>query len=110
VNNQAYQLRPGLFVRAAVNYQRIEDAVLLPRAALLGDTNAAHVFVVESGKAYKRRIALGLADGERVQVVEGLDAGAQVVVVGQAALIDGSEVEPVGAAVAAVASKTTASL
>lgn len=111
VDNADFALRPGLFVRLGVNYERIADAVLVPRAALVEDDGQRHVFVVADGKARKREVRLGLADGERVQVLEGLDAGDQVVVVGQNTLVDGTTVQALTPAAADAASAaTTASL
>lgn len=109
VDNRDGALRPGLFVRLGINYERIADAVLLPRAALLETEGARHVFVVADGKATRRAVRLGLADGDRIQVLDGVTAGEQVVVVGQNALTEGARVEPI-AAPPAEATRATASL
>jgi membrane fusion protein (multidrug efflux system) len=98
IDNADLTLRPGLFVRMGVNYERISDAILVPRAALMDHTGGRHVFVVADGKAQRRVVATGLADGDRVQVLDGLAAGDQVVVVGQNALVDGASVEPLAPA------------
>lgn len=109
IDNRDGALRPGLFVRLGVNYQRIEDALLAPRAAVLESDGQRHVFVVADGKAQRRSVQLGLADGDRVQVLDGLAAGDQVVVVGQNALTDGTPVQPLRP-VDAESKATTASL
>jgi membrane fusion protein, multidrug efflux system len=93
VDNADGTLRPGLFVRLGVNYERIADALLAPRAAVVEDEGRRHVFVVADGKAQRRVVHIGLADGDRVQVLDGLVAGEQVVVVGQNALTDGTPVQ-----------------
>jgi membrane fusion protein (multidrug efflux system) len=110
IDNADASLRPGLFVRLGVNYERVSDALLVPRSALIEDDGRRHVFLVADGKALKREVVLGLADGERVQVLEGLAAGDQVVVVGQNALVDGTAVRALAAASAEAASAATASL
>jgi membrane fusion protein (multidrug efflux system) len=95
VDNRDGALRPGLFVRLGINYQHIADAVLLPRAAVLETEGSRHVFVVADGKATRRAVTLGLADGDRVQVLDGVVAGEHVVVVGQNALSEGTRVEAI---------------
>jgi membrane fusion protein (multidrug efflux system) len=95
VDNRDGTLRPGLFVRLGVTYERIADAILLPRAALVENAGERHVFVVADGKASRRTVQVGLADGDRVQVLAGVEAGDQVVIVGQNALTEGARVEPI---------------
>jgi membrane fusion protein (multidrug efflux system) len=109
VDNTDGALRPGLFVRLGVNYERIADAVLAPRAAVVEDDGSRHVFVVADGKAQRRAVRIGLADGDRVQVLDGVAAGEQVVVVGQATLTDGAPVQPL-APVSPESKATTAAL
>jgi membrane fusion protein (multidrug efflux system) len=109
IDNRDGALRPGLFVRLGVNYERIADALLAPRAAVVENDGVRHVFVVADGKAQRRTVQLGLADGDRVQVLDGLAAGDQVVVVGQNTLTDGAAVQPL-APVQAEPRATTAAL
>ncbi len=93
IDNRDYALRPGLFVRLGVTYERIPDALLAPRGALIETDGKRHVFVVADGKATRREVAVGLAANDRVQILEGLAEGDQVVVVGQNALVDGAPVQ-----------------
>ena len=95
VENPELTLRPGLFVRLAVNYERIADATLVAKAAVIAGHEPAHVFVVEKGVAHSRPIQLGLENGAAVQVVSGLAPGTTVVTVGHNALKDGDRVAPV---------------
>jgi hypothetical protein len=53
-----------------------EDALLVPVTAVQGSVQNGNVWVVAAdGTAEERAIVLGLTDGERVQVVEGLTEG-----------------------------------
>lgn len=103
IDNREGALRPGLFVRLAVNYQRIDDATLVPRAAVLTEGKQSHVFVVESDTAHKRAVSLGLEQAEHVQVLAGLEPGATVVTVGNSALNEGDKVTVVDPAAATLA-------
>jgi membrane fusion protein (multidrug efflux system) len=86
-------LRPGQLVRVTITLDRINDAVLLPRAAVIAERKATSVFVVEGGIAHRRSVELGAAEGDRVQVLSGLEAGEDVVVIGHNQLIDADAVE-----------------
>lgn len=93
VDNRDHTLRPGLFTRMDVAFLHVADAVLIPKTAVLGSRNATITYVIENGKARRASVRLGHENGARVQVLEGLDAGAEVVVTGHAALTDGALVE-----------------
>ena len=85
-------LRPGMFARVAIVYERKMDALQIPRTALLDGDGPPKVFVVKDGKAAERNVQLGLSNGAYVEVVTGLKDGEQVVVVGQAAVKPGATV------------------
>ena len=85
-------LRPGMFARVAIIYERKTDALQIPRTALLDSEGPPKVFVVQNGKAAERAVQLGLSNGAMVEVVSGLKDGEQVVVVGQGAVKPGAAV------------------
>ncbi len=93
VDNHDLSLRPGLFTRMDIAYLHLANAVLIPKAAVLGSRGAETAYVIEDGKAHRQPIRTGHDSGGRVQVIEGLAAGAEVVVTGQASLNDGALVE-----------------
>ncbi|MFZ1391779.1 MAG: efflux RND transporter periplasmic adaptor subunit [Dokdonella sp.] len=93
VDNRDRTLRPGLFARMDVAFLHLANAVLMPKAAVLGNRDAAIAYVVKEGKARRTPIRTGHENGSRVQILEGVDAGAEVVVTGQASLTDGALVE-----------------
>jgi membrane fusion protein (multidrug efflux system) len=88
-------LRPGMFARVAIVYERKPDALQIPRTALLDGDGPPKVFVVQDGKAAERSVQLGLSNGAMIEVVSGLKDGEQVVVVGQAAVKPGAAVRVV---------------
>ncbi len=85
-------LRPGQFVRIAIERERIADALLLPKAAVLMDGRRAEVFAVRDGKAHRQPVALGGEQDGWVQVLDGLADDAQIVSLGQAQLSEGDAV------------------
>jgi membrane fusion protein (multidrug efflux system) len=88
-------LRPGMFARVAIVYERKPDALQIPRTALLDGDGPPKVFVVTDGKATERSVQLGLSNGAMIEVVSGLQDGEQVVVVGHGAVKPGAAVRVV---------------
>jgi membrane fusion protein (multidrug efflux system) len=98
-------LRPGMFARVAIVYERKPDALQIPRTALLDTDGQARVFVVTGGKAVERTVKLGLSNGAWIEVTEGLKDGEQVIVVGQGAVKPGAAVRVVNSTARPAAAK-----
>ena len=98
-------LRPGMFARVAIVYERKPDALQIPRTALLDTDGQPKVFVVKDGKAAERAVKLGLSNGGWIEVTEGLTDGEQVVVVGQGAVKPGAAVRVVNSSARPAAAK-----
>jgi len=97
VPDTSRRLKPGMFARVNIVYERRENALQVPRAAILDADGEQSVYVAADGKAEQRRVATGLANNGWVEVIEGLDGSELVVVVGQAGLKTGTPVNVVDA-------------
>lgn len=88
-------LRPGMFATAEILLPSQEQAVFIPRAALVEDPETAswHVYVVANGVARLRVVQAGAADGDQVRIVSGLAGGEVVAVSNLRQLFDGAPVE-----------------
>ena len=95
VDDPKGDLKPGMFARVGIVFERRADTLTIPRIALLDSDGSSNVFVVSSGKAEQRAIKIGLANAGRVEVLQGLEGAEQVVVVGQNGLKDGNPVRVV---------------
>jgi membrane fusion protein (multidrug efflux system) len=106
-------LKPGMFARINIVYERRQDALQLPRTAILDADGQQSVYIVQDGKAQQRPIRTGLANGGWIEVVDGLKGTERVVTVGQAGLKTGTPVKVVDdtpkPAAALAAEKTNAS-
>ena len=96
LDNAARELQPGMYARLTMTLAPKAPSVTVPGGALLttlaGDP---YVFVVVEGKAQRREVRLGLDDGSRVEIVEGLAEGERVILGRPTALRDGDAVEVV---------------
>jgi membrane fusion protein, multidrug efflux system len=89
------KLKPGMFGRIEVVYDRRADVLTVPRSALLEGEGEAAVFAVREGKAVRTGVRLGHINGRYAEVIRGVEEGDQVVTVGKVTLRDGAAVEVV---------------
>lgn len=92
--NQDDQLFPNQFVNARLKVNTLQDAVVIPAAALQMGNEGHFVWVVNSeNKVSKKRVSAGLQDSEKVVISAGLNAGERVVTDGLDRLTEGAKVE-----------------
>jgi len=92
-------LAPNMFARLTLDLRKAGNALLVPAEAVLTTPGGGHVvFVVDQGKARRRRVELGIRQERVVQAVKGVGPGDRVVVAGQAGLRDGQAVRIAGQA------------
>ena len=90
-------LKVGTFARGRI----LADAspgLTVPAGAVVMRDGCAYVFTVDAqGIAHRRRVRIGANQGERVEILEGLEAGAKVVDTGAGFLGEGDRVKVVAA-------------
>lgn len=95
------ELKPGMTVHAEITTARRDSVLVVPVQAVgrrrVKGRETETVFVVRNGRAVLTPVRTGQADDERVEIVEGLEPGA-VVIVGPykvlSRLTDGARVRP----------------
>ena len=94
VPNPGEKLKPGGTVRVSIIAETIQNTIVVPAAALLNfDEGGQKVMVVTSdSKAHERKVIPGVRQGDRVQIVTGLQEGEQVVTSGGLGLEDKAKV------------------
>jgi membrane fusion protein (multidrug efflux system) len=91
--NTEGRLRPGLFARADLGVATRENVVMIPEEAVLQRADGSVAYrIAAGGRAERRIIKVGVVRNGRIEVVEGLAVGDQVVVRGSDQLVDGSPV------------------
>ncbi len=92
LHNTDGQLRPGMFVKSHIVTATHEQAVLVPKRAVVYDDGLPHVFVVEDSTARKVKLEVGFEDSKHLEVLSGIERGDLIVVVGQNGLKDQAKV------------------
>jgi membrane fusion protein (multidrug efflux system) len=93
IDNADLALRPGLFARVIIKGLEERLVVRVPESAVVPRGDAAFVFTIVGGKAKENKVSLGRRRAGEVEILQGIEAGVQVVVSGQMNLKDGSSVE-----------------
>ena len=91
INNPKKTLRPGMTARVTINLGEAEDAISVPKHALLD----SYLFVAKDSTAERRDVVVGLIGDENVEILEGLSEGEPVIVIGQQRLAGGEKVNPI---------------
>ena len=94
IPNDDSRLVPGLFAQVELVLERKENALMIPEAALMPAGDKQYVYRIDDGKAARTEVSLGMRQGDVVEVISGLDPGAQVITAGQMKIMDGSKVQP----------------
>ena len=92
-DNTDGKLFPSQFVNIRLLVDTLQDQTVIPVAAVQRGADGTFVFVVSPDKvANQRAVKLGVQDGDKVAVLDGLKPGDTVVVDGADRLRDGSDV------------------
>jgi membrane fusion protein (multidrug efflux system) len=92
IDNRLGLLAPGMFGRFEIAYEKHENVLTIPSAAVLDEGDETVVYVVDNGSAVRRIIQTGIEENGVVEVLTGLEASDRIVVTGQNSLRDGSRV------------------
>lgn len=96
--NDDDRLFPNQFVNARLKVSTLQDAIVIPAAALQMGNDGNFVWVVNAeNKVSKKTVMAGLQDSEKVVIRDGLEAGENVVTDGIDRLTEGASVEVVPA-------------
>jgi membrane fusion protein, multidrug efflux system len=93
VRNPRVDLRPGMYASVRLRLERKRHALLVPATAVTRERTGSFVFVAAGGRAQRRGVRTGFADGRDVEVRDGLRPGEPVILAGRPPLHDGQPIE-----------------
>jgi membrane fusion protein (multidrug efflux system) len=94
VSNLGGALRPGLFANVNLTLGEHPNAMLVPEESVIAQRDKNFVYRVQDHTARRTEVALGMRQGSRVQILEGLHEGDEIVRVGHHKIKDGTAVVP----------------
>ncbi len=92
VNDRFEALRPGIFVSVRIITDTREQAVLVPKNAIVYDGEEQYVFAVRDSIAQRILLQPGYESAVEVEALVNFSAGDRVITVGQNGLKDGARV------------------
>jgi len=95
--NVARAVRPGMLCRARIVAARHDAALVVPVSAVtFAETGRKGTVAVVDGDsvAHVKEVTTGIREGDRVEIVQGLEDGNRVVSEGSYGLADGTKVRP----------------
>nr|MDJ0917765.1 efflux RND transporter periplasmic adaptor subunit [Woeseiaceae bacterium] len=92
IDNAVGLLAPGMFGRFTVAYEKHDGALTIPLEAIVEEDDERFVYVVKNNEVERRNIRIGIQYRNNVEILDGLAADEQVVVVGHSSLRDGARV------------------
>lgn len=111
LNNKDGAIKSGMLAEVSFTKEAAEDALVLPRNAVLTKNDENYIYVVEGDTAKKVPVTIGIETGETIQITSELPEGAQVVTRGQTYITDGEKVtisDPEAAPAASTTEEDTA--
>jgi multidrug efflux pump subunit AcrA (membrane-fusion protein) len=94
VANRSGELKPGSFVKAIIQSDKVDSILTIPQSATAYLFGAYKVFVIQGKTIREREVKLGDHFGDRVEIIDGLQADEKIVIAeGGQQIKDGMEVE-----------------
>jgi membrane fusion protein (multidrug efflux system) len=92
LRDQWEHLRPGMFVSVRVVIDTHQDAILVPKEAVVYDGSDRYVFVVSDSAAQRVQLDVGYENGSFIEALSDIAADSPIIVVGQNGLKDQARV------------------
>jgi membrane fusion protein (multidrug efflux system) len=97
IRDATYRIKPGMFGRMSIVYDKHENVLQVPRSAVIEDMGVETVFVVEDEKAVRRVVQTGYGEKGVIEIVDGLSDTDDVIIVGQVGLKPDAKVSVINA-------------
>ena len=93
VRDRTRCLKPGMFARVNIVHDVHDEAMLVPKDAVIAEDRESCVFVVRDSTAYRQTVVTGYVNSSHIEVLSGVDEGDTVVTIGKGGLKDSTKVE-----------------
>lgn len=93
IDNSEKKFYPGMHAEIDIEYNVQENTIKVPRDAVLNREGRYLVFVAEEDMAIWKYVTLGIMNDEEVEILSGIEEGAQVIVEGQLTLAHQSRIQ-----------------
>ena len=82
-------LKAGMYITANFDIEADQKVIMIPRSAITGSVKNAKVYKVNGGRASEQIVTVGAMTGNKVEILDGLQAGDSIIVSGLINVSDG---------------------
>ena len=82
IANREYKLKPGMFANINISLNHQNETLVLPIEAILDEGEDHIVFLKVDGKYMPRIVKIGIRSAGLVEILDGIEKGAEVVTIG----------------------------
>ena len=88
-------LRPGMTVQVSMTAKTVQDAIVVPAAAVFRNEEAGDYVLVagSDSKAHLKKVQVGIRNKDSAQIVSGINAGDAVITTGGYGVPDGTQIK-----------------
>ncbi len=86
ISNPGLQIKTGMIASVEVK-AKPRQSLVVPREAVISQDQNNYVYINENGKAKQVKVQVGESDGQRIEILGGLNGGEEVIVAGQNMLV-----------------------
>jgi membrane fusion protein (multidrug efflux system) len=98
INDEERRIKPGMFGRMTIVYDRHENALQVARSAVIEEMDETSVFVVVDDVAIRKLVQTGIGNDGMIEITDGIADGDRVITVGQIGLKPDAKVTVINAA------------
>jgi len=95
INNDSGAILPDMFTRVEIVKREKRETLSIPLYSAISLNNENIVYVVKDETVSSRKVEFGMQEGWMIEIVEGLEKGERVVIVGQRSVSNGQKVKVV---------------
>lgn len=88
-NSNDKWFKPGMFCRVRIILKNPKGSLAVPSIVIITNGNDRGVFIINNGKAYFRKVTVGMTDDNYTEILSGLKENESVVTLGMNNLKDG---------------------
>ena len=92
INDPERRIKPGMFGRISVVFDQRENALQIPRSAIIEELGTTSVFVVVDDTAVRKQVQTGFSNNGLIEIADGLSDDDRVITIGQIGLKPDAEV------------------
>lgn len=92
LDNLQHEVLPGMFFRAYIVKERIDNAVMVPLYSIVSRGDQQYVYVAEGDEVRRRKVQMGIIDKWMVQITQGLKPGDKVIIEGHRDVDEGQRI------------------